>query len=155
MLFEYDMMIGSLEHQKTMSERHPEWNLADEISRLCRYADQVSVGCAEETKALGPRPQAPKVEPIIGNEDKTLQHAKESLNWLYDICWDIISEFVLSGAKSLRYVPDQGGYLSRIDGTFKDVLFEAIIDLPATENATIQALTKKSYNIWKESRRLL
>lgn len=50
MLFEYGWMIRSLEHQKTMSERHPEWNLAEEISRLRRYAEQVSVGCAEEKK---------------------------------------------------------------------------------------------------------
>lgn len=155
MLSEYDRMIRSLERQKTRSEQHPEWNLADKISRLRRYAEQVSVGCADEKKTLGPRPPSPEAEPIIGNEDKTLQHAKIVVNWFYDTCWDIISEFVLSGAESLSYAPDEQGYLSRIDNAFKEVLFEAIVDLPATENATIQALTEKSYKIWKENRRLL
>lgn len=154
MLFEYGWMIRSLEHQKTMSERHPEWNLAEEISRLRRYAEQVSVGCAEEKKTLGPGPQPPKVEPIIGTEDKTLQYAKNRINWFYDTCWEIIEEFVLSGAESLSYMPDSQGYLAQIDNEFKEV-FEAIIDLPASENATIQALTEKSYKIWKECRRLL
>lgn len=90
MLSQYDLMISSLERQKTRSEQHPEWSLADKISRLRRYAEQVSVGCAEEKKTLGPRPLRPEVEPIIGNEDKTLQYAKNRINWFYDRCWDII-----------------------------------------------------------------
>lgn len=153
--FGYRLMMGSFEFWEAASEEHPEWNLAEEIARLRRYADQVAVGCADDKTTLDPcHPPASVAEAVVGDEEPNLRQAKRMVFSFYQTCNGIISEFVVRRAESLSYRPDEKGYLPKIDNGFKEA-FEDIILLPKTDNATIQDLTRRLYDIWKESRRLL
>lgn len=151
-LEEYDSMIKIFQEKEATSQKHPEWHLADEIARSRSYFEQVTDGYAEAKKTLGPRPPASVIPSTIGDEKTTLGWARYSVEHFYDTCVDVISEFVLCGAD--LYMGAHERYLTQVDNGFKET-FENIIQLPRTENATIQDLTQKLYDIWKENRRLL
>lgn len=154
MIFSYDLVMKTFQKWEAASKEHPEWNLAEELSRLRRYADQITIGCAEEKNMLGPDPPPSVVEPIVGDEDMTLQGAKSGVLFFYGTCHEVISEYVGSEGTSVMCKPDAKKVLDGIEREFTSAL-EDIMDLPKTQNATFRDLTQRLYDIRKETRRLL
>lgn len=151
----YDNMIKEFKKIEATIGKHPEWQLADEIARLRRYFEQVADGCSEAKKAGDLRPPPSVVPHIASNEEEMLRNAKLKVEELYDKCEYTITQFLHNGVPSGRYHEHAEEYLPNVDNYFKET-FEAIIRLlPGIENETIKNLTEKSYEIWKETRRLL
>ncbi|KAK7711733.1 hypothetical protein SLS63_012572 [Diaporthe eres] len=143
-------MIRQFQNAEGDSERNPEWHLTDDIARLRSYFEQVANGCAEARETLRPRPP---LSVTNGDRESALGIAQLAVNRFYDTCKDATMDFLVSG-KDPCDVDESEGFLPKVDNAFKEA-FEEIIQLPRTENATIKDLTEKSYEIWKESRRLL
>lgn len=153
-LKEYDKMIKEFQKKKAFIEQHPGWRLADDIAGLQRYFDQVADGCAEAKETLGSRPPPSVVPHIASNEEKMVRDAILKVEELYYRCESVINQFLHLAVPFARYREHAGGCLPKVDNAFKET-FEAIIGLPGIENATIKDLIEKSYDIWKENRRLL
>lgn len=155
---EHDTVIENFTREQALSEQHPEWHLAEEISRSRRYFDQVTSSCAEMKEALrrdDSNGGAIVLPEVNSGEDPALIRAKEKTITCYDECHEIVRSHVPAGAETLdRWNPDTDGDLLNVDSAFRDAL-NAILDLPKIENATIQDLTKTSYEIWNEIRRVL
>lgn len=151
---QYDLSIKSFQRSEALLKAHPKWQVGDEISRLRRCFHAVADGFVEGRETWDKDPPLLSVlSHINGDEDKKLCDAKVATLKCYLDCAEVIEEFVSDRAKSLRHAPDKYN-LRRIDGGFQNA-FEKILCLPKTENAAIQELMKQSYDIWKESRRLL
>lgn len=148
----YDWTIYEFQRQQDASDQHPEWDLADELSRLRRYFDQIADGCAEESH--GPRSPPSVVPEILSAEGSAVVNAKRDTIAFYDTCYDVISEWFNNGAHSLRNRDDHEGDLPMVDNAFKEA-FEKITSLSKDEYETIQDLIKRLYELWSETRRLL
>lgn len=155
-LSKYKMIHNLWESLTAISDQHAECHSVQDFlwSWFIFRNLEGAQGCAEDMETLGSHPPPSVLPDIVGDEEETLRYAKDYLRWFYKHCAGVISEFVTGGAHSLSHVDDDEGYLTKIDNGFKEV-FEAITCLPRTENANIQDLTDKSYEIWKECRRLL
>lgn len=154
LIFCYDILMETLQRYEAASHEHPEWNLAEQLSRLRRYAEQVTVGCAEEKEILGPDPPHSVVEPIVGDEERTLRNAKFQIRRFYDTCRDVISGFMFTDMDSIRCKSDKEKVLKQIDTNFTDAI-DHIMAIPKTQNAAFRDLTQRLYDIRKETLRLL
>lgn len=148
----YDEAIREFHYRQVASEEHPEWNLAGEISKLRRYFEQIADGRAEGV--LGPRLPFTDRSDIVGDEHTTLLDAKNATIRCYDLCYDMISDWAVEGMESLTYQKDTRGKLRRVDDAFKNAVEKTNL-LSAAEDRIIEDLTKSSYEIWKETRRIL
>lgn len=148
----YDETIDQFDRSQTASDEHPEWNLANDLSRLRRYFDEVADGCADEL--LGPRPPLSVIPDIVFDENATLRAAKNETIGCYDHCYEVISQWFDKGALSLKLGDDPEGWLPMVDNAFKEA-FEKITLLSPNNHEKIQDLAKKSYELWRETRRLL
>ncbi|KAG8156873.1 hypothetical protein KVR01_013286 [Diaporthe batatas] len=150
----YDMGIKCFQKWQAKSEENPGWNLADSITWMRKYFDQISITCAEDKRTLGPYPSDSILPVIVGDEEESLKIAKEAVLTLYESCTDCVSENVWTDEPPLHHNNDPDGSLTCIDEALKDAM-DAINSIKKAEGASIQDLSDKSYRIWREARRLL
>lgn len=148
----YDETIDQFDRSQTASDEHPEWNLANELNRLRTYFDEVADGCADEV--LGPRTPLSAIPDIVFDESATLRAAKSETITGYDSCYAVISQWFDKGAHSLKMGYDPEEWLPIVDNAFKEA-FEKTTLLSPHNHETVQDLAKKSYELWRETRRLL
>jgi hypothetical protein len=153
-LWRYNHAMGRFEEWQAKSEQHQEWHLAEPISWLRRYFDQVTCSCADDKNTLGPRPPSSVLPNITDNEETTLREANEGIVSLYELCVDLINDYGMPPDLPLGPQNDPKDYLSRIDEEFREAI-DGINSISTAGNATIQDLTAKSCGIWKETRRLM
>lgn len=139
-----------------IGEQHPEWHLAEQISKLRKYFDQVAIDCAEEKNAMA------RVDPyvdflleeIFGDEEKAVREAKEECAVCFGMFEQYIEEHVNSGAGNLTARHDPDGVLPNVDKEYRTAL-EAIKLIPESETEETQKLTTSLDRVWKETLRLL
>lgn len=148
----YQDFTKMLTEYQTVSEQHPEWHLATEISRLRSYFKQVADYYVEKIATCRDESFEDDGDyPVIsGNEEQTLLDAKRKVQDCYSKCYSAIEEY---GIENLRHRHDPNGSLPAVDKGFKDAL-DAIMLLPAKKNVIAQELSRQLYNIRNETRRL-
>lgn len=137
-----------------LSEKHPEWELTEKMSKLWRYFNQVSDRCMDDEGIPGIRLLSPVLPDNLDIQKSALWMAKIRTGSCYSACCKVVRQCVRNGAVPLSGTKDHEGSLQRVDKVFKEAV-DAILLLGSHENSTIQGLMQQSYECWKESRRLL
>lgn len=152
----YRETIKEFKKFQSVDEQRPEWHLAEHISKLRKYFDQVAIDCAEEKNAMARAdPYVDYVlEEVIGDELQAVQSAKHKISSCFGLFEEDIEEHLYSGADNLSARHDPCGLLPKIDADYREAL-DAITLIPESEKEAIQTLTTSLDRIWKETRRLL
>ncbi|POS77047.1 hypothetical protein DHEL01_v204564 [Diaporthe helianthi] len=145
---------SSFEECEASLEKHPEWHLTGEVSRLRMYFDQVSTRCTEHGEPSTLHPSTIELTKTVNSDNHSLGHAKIQTLFCMVDCYSVIKEFAYSGAVPVSCTEDPKGYLSRVDKTFKRAV-DALILPGDIDNKSLQAQMERSTAIWAESRRLL
>ncbi|KAJ0120556.1 hypothetical protein J7T55_015285 [Diaporthe amygdali] len=147
--------IESFYRVRNDSEQHPEWCLDEYISRMRMDFDATAQGYVndgeEDWRTEPPRSVVPH---NVFTNNTTLGNAKHEIYFFYELCLEMISNW--SGYHHCGYDWEADGcqYLSSVDKYFQDT-FGKITLLPRAENAAMRDLVEKTFEIWKETRRLL
>jgi hypothetical protein len=155
--FKYSETGEQFNKYEKLSNKHPEWNVAEKISKLRRYFYQVSNRSMDDEGLPGvhlPAPTMPDTGACGSADGSPLLRAKVNTYLCYRLCCEVVREYMRNGAVPLGRTGDHQGYLPKVDAAFKQA-FNVIIRLESHENATIQRLMQQSLDCWKESRRLL
>lgn len=147
-------LIQSFRRARNDSEQHPEWCLDEYISRMRREFDATAQGYVNDIEDWRTEPPRSVVPHNVFTDNTTLGNAKDEIYGFYELCLELISSWSGDHHHGYDWEADEYHYLVSVDKYFQDT-FGKIVLLPRAENATVQDPVKKTFEIWKETRRLL